>query len=397
VVARRRYGDCKDLSFLLAKLLEKLGVRARPLLVNTFLRKSVREFLPMPSLFNHAIVEFTCDGKRRWIDTTFKQQGGGPFNRFIPDYAFGLLMDVAATDLVAAPGQQISNLFDLHEHVLLDTRSGSSLMAVTLQVEGNQADIHRIQFKMAGLEEWGKQRLQAMSGRYQNSTRIGTLKCQDDREANVFVLTEVFEIEFKLGKHVNPKLGAFFLPGNWLINVLPKPSKEDRRNPFLLPYPCTINYVVDVDNRGIKILKLNQPRTDISSDFAVISRTDRVGFGHFTMRLALQTKADAVTAELVQEHIKFVEKVANTSGRVLNLARGYARPPMPPGFGELPSSIKPKLPFTPESKRPHEFISPVFRKSTFMDKVRQHWKLVWIGFIILIWILAGVLSSGSHH
>src|ERR1017187_1963736 len=41
-VAPRRYGDCKDLCFLLASLLGKLGVRARPVLVNTLLRNSVR-------------------------------------------------------------------------------------------------------------------------------------------------------------------------------------------------------------------------------------------------------------------------------------------------------------------------------------------------------------------
>ena len=56
-VARRRYGDCKDLCFLLVNLLGKLGVRARPVLVNSFLRKAIQDFMPMPALFNHVIVE----------------------------------------------------------------------------------------------------------------------------------------------------------------------------------------------------------------------------------------------------------------------------------------------------------------------------------------------------
>ncbi|HVU26551.1 MAG TPA: DUF3857 and transglutaminase domain-containing protein [Verrucomicrobiae bacterium] len=395
-VARRRYGDCKDLSFLLVTLLKKLGIRARPVLVNTFLRKSVRNFMPMPSLFNHVVVEFEVDGKQRWIDTTFKQQGGGAFNRFIPDYGCGLPVDASATGLVESPKLEISNLYDLHKHVLLDTKNGSSLMAVTLHVEGNQADLHRIQFKKFGLEEWSKQRLESMINRYRSAKRVGELKCQDDRDTNVFVLTEVFEIEFKLGKHANPKLRAFHLPGSWLNTILPMPPKGERHNPFLLPYPCAINYVVDVDNRGINRLRLSQPRTDISTDFAIVSRTDRVGFGHFTMRLALQTKAAAVTPELIEEHMDFVEKMANTCNRVLNLAPGYSRPISPSGFGELPTIIKPKPPFTPESKKPAEAISPVIRKYSFIDKIRRHWRIFWIVLVVLFWVIGSMLKGCSH-
>ena len=395
-VARRRYGDCKDLSFLLVNLLGKLGVRARTLLVNSLLRQSIRNFMPLPSLFNHAIVEFEADGKRRWIDTTFKQQGGNAFNRFVPAYGCGLPLDAAATGLVDAPKLEVSHLYDLHEHVLLDTRNGRSQMAVTLQVEGSQADHHRSQFKKLGLEEWGKQRLQSMVNRYRSAKRVGTLKCRDDRETNIFVLTEVFEIEFKLGKHTNPKLCVFYLPSNWLNAVLPMPPKAQRHNPFLLPYPCVINYVVDVDNRGITRLRIKQPRTDVGTRFAVISRTDRGGFGHFTSRLALQTRADAVPAGLIEEHMTFVEKMANTCSRALNLRSGYQPPVTPSGFGELPPVIQPRPAFTPESKKTSEPISPVIRKYSLMDKIRQHWRTIWIVFVVLIWVMSALLRSVPH-
>lgn len=395
-VARRRYGDCKDLSFLLVNLLRKLGIRARPLLVNTHLRQSIRKFMPMPNLFNHAIVELEADGKRRWIDATFKQQGGGAFNRYIPDYGYALPVEAAATGLIEAPKLEISNLYDLHEHVLLTTKNGPSLMAVTLHVEGHQADLHRIQFKKLGLEEWSKQRLQAMVNRQRSAKRVGELKCKDDRDANVFVLTEVFEIEFKMSKHGNPKLCVFHLPGNWLATVLPMPPKDERHNPFLLPYPCDINYVVDVDNRGILRVKLKEPRTDISTKFIVVSRTDRGGPGHFTMRLALQTKVAAVLVESIEEHITFVEKAANACSRILSLRIGYPAPPAPAGFGELPTTIKSKLPFTPESKKSNEPVSPIVRKYSFMDKIRQHWRIIWIIFIILFWIISAMLNGHSH-
>ncbi|HSY43459.1 MAG TPA: hypothetical protein VK811_06075, partial [Candidatus Acidoferrum sp.] len=394
-VLRRRFGDCKDLSFLLSKLLSKLGVRARPILVNTLLRKAVRDFLPMPSLFNHVIVEIVVDGKRRWIDTTFKEQGGGAFNRYIPDYACGLPVDPEANVLIDSPNCQVSSLFDLHEHILLDTRAGTSLMAVTLHSEGNQADQLRYQLKRHGMDEWSKQRLQTITNRYRNAKRAGAIKHHDDRDANIFVVVEVFEMEFQFAKHADLKKCAFSLPGKWLTTILPLPPEGKRRNPFQIPFPCQVNYVCDIDNPGIKNLRLKQPRVDLSNDFAVISRTDRGGFGHFTMRLALETKVDMVKPESIQEYTEFVLKVAETFNRVLNLARGYSRPVTPPGFGVLLSPIQPKPSFVPVSKKKSEPMSPVVRKYSLMDKIRQHWRMVWIVLIIL-WIIAAIMNGSSH-
>jgi len=400
VVALRRYGDCKDLCFLLANLLRKMGVRAQPVLVNTFLRQSIKDFLPSPTLFNHVIVELDIDGDRRWIDATFKQQGGGVFSRYIPAYDCGLPVDATATSLIESPKIEISNLFDLHEHILLDTQNGPSLMAVTLQTEGNQADLHRAQFNTLGLEELGKQRLAAMINRNRSAKRIGALKCQDDRDANVFVLTEVFEMEFILGKHANPELRVFHLPGAWVSTVLQMPPKGQRNNPFLLPFPCAINYVTDVDNQGIKNLRLDENQTDDCTDFAVISRTDRVGYGHLTMRLALQTKADSVPADLIDEHITFLENAATICNRILNLSPTQKRPETPDGFGNLPVSIQPRPLFSAESKAPSDSISPVIRKASFIGNIQENRKISWTLFVLLLWFVM-MLSKGcpnsSYH
>jgi hypothetical protein len=221
VVARRRFGDCKDLSFLLVNLLKELGVPAKPILVNTFLRKSVGDFLPMPTLFNHAVVEFETEGKRRWVDTTQKEQGGGPYNRIVADYGLGLPIAAAASGLIEPPqipGQ--ANLFDLNESVLLDTSGAPSLLAITLRAEGSQAEILRQQLKKAGVEEMAKQRLQIVLNRFGNAKRTGSLQFRDDRALNQFVLAEVFEISPFLSPHPNNKMCRFQLP------IYPRISKS---------------------------------------------------------------------------------------------------------------------------------------------------------------------------
>ena len=103
VVARRRYGDCKDLSFLLAHLLKRLGVPARLVLVNTVLRKSIAEFLPAPGVFNHLLVEYQVGGQTRWVDATLKRQGGSSLNRVTGDYGAGLPIAGLSSHLVEPP------------------------------------------------------------------------------------------------------------------------------------------------------------------------------------------------------------------------------------------------------------------------------------------------------
>src|SRR4029079_8000675 len=75
-VIRRRYGDCKDLAFLLVRLLRALDVSARPVLVHVQWRKSIAGMLPSSNLFNHVVVEFEVENEKRWVDCTMKCQGG---------------------------------------------------------------------------------------------------------------------------------------------------------------------------------------------------------------------------------------------------------------------------------------------------------------------------------
>lgn len=399
IVARRRFGDCKDLSFLLANLLKKLGVKARPVLVNAFWRKAIADFLPMPSLFNHVLVEFEADGKRRWIDTTFKEQGGGAFNRMIPDYGVGLPVDAAVTGLVQAPSFKPPDLFELREHVLLDTSQAPSLMAVTLITEGTQAEVLRQQLKQLGMEEWAKQRLQVMVNRFRDVKRVGEIKYRDDRPANRFTLVEVFEINFELGSLPNPKLCRFILPGNWLVGVLTMPQRMERRAPFLLPYPCHIQYTADIDSLAIPRIQVDEPRTEIRSPFVQFSHNSKGGHGYVVMKLSLTTSTDAVPADQVQKHGEIVEQICRTACRELSLLRGYSRPRPKADFDGLPSEkkgIKPSpLPLEPVYRKTASPRRPRHRhrqSNKYLSGIgRIPWGWIWIPFVILIWILVALV------
>ncbi|MEZ4338607.1 MAG: DUF3857 domain-containing protein [Sandaracinaceae bacterium] len=70
VVARRRYGDCKDKAVLLTTLLRVLGVEADVALANA-LRGTVPDgSLPSLAVFDHVVVRAVVDGRTRWLDPT---------------------------------------------------------------------------------------------------------------------------------------------------------------------------------------------------------------------------------------------------------------------------------------------------------------------------------------
>jgi hypothetical protein len=400
VVLRRRYGDCKDLSFLLVRILQALGVTsARPLLVNSFLRQTIGELLPSPTLFNHAIVEFEVDGQRRWVDTTLHNQGGGPYNRNIPNFALGLPLETEGAQLVAAPKlTDVVNAYELREHLLLDTTGQPSLLAVTLVTSGVQADLFRAQFKQVGAEEIAKQREQSIANRYHKAKRTGTLKHQDERGENRFVMVETFEVTPLLAPHPNENMCRVQMPTSWVAGVLLLPPKTPRTRPFALPNPCQVHYTFDVDTSAIQSIKIEHPVQEYNEPPVEFKRTAKGGRGYFVATLKLNIREDFIAADRVQKFGQLVENIGNVANRELYILRGHSRNRPRAGFGELPAKII--LQSTAKVEVPDDRVQPPPLKSSEHRRVhrqptpptgeispRVKWWIVWIIVFILLRLL----------
>ena len=291
IVARRRYGDCKDLSFLLVNLLKRLGVEARPILVHTGLRKSVGIVLPTPGVFNHVIVEFEVEGKRRWVDATMKRQGGGALNRIINEFYLGLQVDPVANGLVESPKiPEQSNLYEMHETILLDTTGAPSSISMVVRAEGAQAELLRHQFQTIGLEEMTKQELQHCANRFSRATRVGTLQYRDDRATNQFFLAQTFEINGFLIPAPNRRYCHFKIPSYWITNVLLIPEKKERRTPFALPNKLQITHIIDVESPALNpnIRQVSSPRSDLQNDFVKFNRKKKIGHGYWMTTFSVE-------------------------------------------------------------------------------------------------------------
>jgi hypothetical protein len=323
VVARRRFGDCKDLSLLLVHLLMRLGVAARPILVSTRFGKNLASMLPSVGLFDHVIVEFHFGGKSYWVDPTVKHQGGGPLSRALWGVDSGLPVDMACEGLTAAPAQEeVPSPYELRETVLLGTQ-GNSVVDVCLRVRGVDADHFRQRIE-SGLESLAKERLEIYTRRFVNAARLGELQYRDQRLTNELVITEAFEIGGFLRGHPNPQLRVFLLPAALPVTVLPVPADAARRSPFALPYPCNITHIIQIESPAVPGGSF--PKADVNTNWMEFSRRQRSMQGQWTFTFSLRTLDQAVSPDNIKEHRRIVEKIWKESTFDLVVPAGYNRP-----------------------------------------------------------------------
>jgi hypothetical protein len=79
------YGDCKDKAILLITMLNLVGIKAWPVLLDADDKRPVHDQLPTLDNFNHCIAIASVDGKDVWLDATAETCGYGD----IPDSVRG--------------------------------------------------------------------------------------------------------------------------------------------------------------------------------------------------------------------------------------------------------------------------------------------------------------------
>ena len=335
IIARRRFGDCKDLSLLLVQLLRALGVAARPVLVNAQLRHQLMGMLPAWDLFNHVVVEFRIGDQTRWVDVTLKRQGGGALNRFVPDYGAGLIVDSSTKELSQPPADSTSTgVYELKETILLDTTGDPSLLAVAVHATGEHAEKLRRQFEFDGIEAVANERLKHCTERFYNARRAGSIQHRDDRSNNEFYLTEVFEIEGFLELDEESGLCRFLLPRNLALECLAMPETGNRKAPFALPYPWNAVHTIEVQSSALQAPA--GPRGRVSGQFVNFTRSHKSLSSYWSITFNVSTLAGFVPPDRLAQHRSTMMEIRRESEWELLVAPGYSHPRRRSDFGELP-------------------------------------------------------------
>jgi lipoprotein NlpI len=266
-VLRRRYGDCKDKSFLLIALLRELGIQSNPVLLEMGRRSGLEKTLPSVQFFDHAIVQVTVDGKTFFLDPTRLGQHGrldrmgqahegaqvlvvAPDTHELSTIATGNIADLVREDI--AERASLANFADEGQLETRRTWNGVSAENTRVMVVG----VSHEQF----LQSMGG----ALERRYPGAKLVGEPVISDDQTNNVFSITATYKIP-KLAVDRSGNWVVYFSPEN-LRNVFVVPPTASRTTPLRIPgYPYKGTYSFEMSFPDV-VSVITDPRAETIAD-----------------------------------------------------------------------------------------------------------------------------------
>ena len=246
-VLRRRYGDCKDKTFLLVTMLREFGIESRPVLLQIGRRAGLDETLPSPQFFDHAIVQVVLGGKTYFLDPTRLGQHG------LLDH-MGQMHEGAEVLVVAADTAGLSRISsdrtdavgdEITEHATL-TKLGEEGELETRRVwSGLGAEQLRVLYERTSPDQVLRSIGNAMEQRYPGARLVGAPDIHDDPVQNIFSISATYKVP-KLASEKDGNWVVLFKPDNMQNVVVTSPSAT-RSTPLRIPvFPFHGKYSFDM-------------------------------------------------------------------------------------------------------------------------------------------------------
>lgn len=234
VVLQRRYGDCKDKSYLLVSLLGQLGIEAHPVLLASEAPRVPIKILPTPKWFDHAIVQVNLDGHQYYVDPTNNAQAE-PLEKLPSAFpeAYGLVVSTSTQGLSQLPpSTDTQPQYEHVENIVISKFDGDVALETHEIYRGNYADWARAHFTSLSGNEFKKEMLSLYEKQYPGVTVLGAPDYIDRNEDNTVELTAKFNLPKPVlheGKYYKIPYDSQILAGSLGI-----PDKVVRNFPFAL-------------------------------------------------------------------------------------------------------------------------------------------------------------------
>ncbi|UVW27079.1 tetratricopeptide repeat protein [Massilia sp. H6] len=320
-VLKRRYGDCKDKSYLLMSLLGELGIAAKPVLLSTGAPGLPARVGPSPGWFDHVIVEILVDGKRYYVDPTRsgQQVGLDALSTAFPG-ASALVVAPGTTALTVLPesGQREPN-YEVNETIAIAGYDGDATLETRVLFRAELAEIWRQRLGALSPLELKKVATGDYQKRYPGIFPVDAPVVVDDKQTNRVELRS----RYRLPKAVKLADGALSIEYRvgMLDGVVGLPDKLQRSYPLDMPaarfhgrYRLNIQWPEDVraneapwsrnvDNRFFHaheayVFRGNQlqhmvdyrtrahtvPASEVAELHAAAKQIDDLGYGRYTSR-----------------------------------------------------------------------------------------------------------------
>ena len=248
-VLRNRYGDCKDKSFLLMRLLQSLGIPARAVLASLAAPQAPGKLLASPLAFDHVIVQAKIDGRDYYLDPTRLGQRG-PVERMGQGLEDARVLVVDARDTAALTAIESPNRKDIFRNELsekfkLDAFGEDGELETRQQWSGLAAE--QLRLTVARFDPPRMQRLMLtnLERRYPGVALIGSPELADEVDQNRITIRAKFKVP-KLANADNGNWVMRFAPSN-MQNMLAIPAASTRNLALGVPaFPMTVHYSAEM-------------------------------------------------------------------------------------------------------------------------------------------------------
>lgn len=245
---RRRYGDCKDKAVLMISLLNELGIKSYPVLVNTQSTKKIVEYPPEVGAFNHVLVRVLYGGKTFWLDPTRRYQQGSLSEIYQPDYGFALVIEPETNSLITMAADEIRTGLLVVDKFDLSSGGGKEVIyESSSEYYGASADLQRSYLESDGLSEKQNSYTEFYKGYYPSLEPIEKLYIESSNNSGVFRFSEKYIINsfWEVDSSTNDYKANFY--ANAISPEILKPKEINRKDPFSIRYPNKIKQTIEVN------------------------------------------------------------------------------------------------------------------------------------------------------
>ena len=313
-VFNRRFGDCKDKSFLLSTILNGLGIDAAPALVNARTGKSLDNWQPSPFAFNHVIVQVRLGGRTYWLDPTISSQRGGLGSYYDPPYARALVLRQGGGALEQIPPPSSSSGSTTVNELYTLPYNAPVTYVVTTTYRGADADGMRSNLAGQSLEELGKFKINYYASEIPSIRAESLPQVHDDEVANAITISERYIID-DFWKEQHHRFIA-----DRIYNELGKPGISRRSLPLEITYPLTINQTIEIELPDAQYVPADSG-TISDTALRLVYTQSRIG-SRIKLEYSLTGLNDHVAAEQVPGHMDTIEQMRSVAVFQLPGGRG---------------------------------------------------------------------------
>ena len=330
-VLRNRYGDCKDKSFLLMRMLQTLGIPARAVLASLGSPQGPGKQLATPLAFDHAVVQARIDGRDVYLDPTRMGQRG-PVERMGQGLEEASVLVVDGRDtrelsVVRSPNRRELFRSELTEKFKLDAFGDDGELVAEQRWVGLGAETMRLTAARFDSPRLARTVLAGIERRYPGATVVGAPEFSDEVDLNRLTLRTRFKIP-KLATPLNAADGSWvmrFAPAN-LLGTIAVPPSAVRSFALAVPaFPGSIAYSAEMQWPASVSAAFEPPplRMGTAQFSAEIARSFRGNVSR--VALSFEATAPSVPAKEVPAYLDEIKKMERGVGGAMSVAANQVK------------------------------------------------------------------------